>query len=58
MDDTDPAIQYSGSWEVLMNSPLEFGGGVHSTTQNGASATITFVGARTLPPDMLRKSMS
>ncbi|PPQ68107.1 hypothetical protein CVT26_005728 [Gymnopilus dilepis] len=46
VDDTDPAIQYSGSWEVLMNSPLEFGGGVHSTTQNGASATITFVGTR------------
>ncbi|PPQ73580.1 hypothetical protein CVT26_010564 [Gymnopilus dilepis] len=46
IDDTDPAIQYSGSWQVLMNSPLEYGGGVHSTTQTGASATITFVGTR------------
>ncbi|KAF8881670.1 hypothetical protein CPB84DRAFT_1791527 [Gymnopilus junonius] len=46
IDDTDPVIQYSGSWQVLMNSPLEFGGGVHSTTQTGASATITFTGTR------------
>ena len=44
IDDTDPSITYSGSWQILSNSPLEFGGGVHSTTQKGASATITFKG--------------
>ncbi|KAF8881684.1 hypothetical protein CPB84DRAFT_1851490 [Gymnopilus junonius] len=44
VDDTDPSIVYSGSWQVLTNNPLEFGGGVHSTTQAGASATITVKG--------------
>ncbi|KDR79685.1 hypothetical protein GALMADRAFT_223786 [Galerina marginata CBS 339.88] len=47
IDDVDPSIVYSGSWQASVGSTRQWGGGtIHSTTQNGASATISFRGTR------------
>ncbi|KDR84691.1 hypothetical protein GALMADRAFT_133934 [Galerina marginata CBS 339.88] len=47
IDDVDPSIVYSGSWQASVGSMRQWGGGtIHSTTQNGASATLSFRGTR------------
>ncbi|PPQ69902.1 hypothetical protein CVT26_014165 [Gymnopilus dilepis] len=47
IDDLDPSIAYTGNWQQLEGSTRQWGGGtVHSTTQTGASASITFSGTR------------
>ncbi|KAF9554693.1 hypothetical protein CPC08DRAFT_766528 [Agrocybe pediades] len=48
VDDTDTSsILYSGSWTLIPGGPVdEFDGTVHSTNENGATATIKFHGTR------------
>ncbi|KAF8883189.1 hypothetical protein CPB84DRAFT_1750737 [Gymnopilus junonius] len=47
IDDIDSAITYSGGWQEIEGSTRQWGGGtVHSTTQQGASASISFSGTR------------
>ncbi|KDR65871.1 hypothetical protein GALMADRAFT_148356 [Galerina marginata CBS 339.88] len=47
VDDVDPSIIYSGAWQSIVSSTRQWGvGTVHTTTEGGASATITFRGTR------------
>ncbi|KAH6910888.1 hypothetical protein BKA70DRAFT_1268850 [Coprinopsis sp. MPI-PUGE-AT-0042] len=48
IDDTSSQIGYSGSWSTLKGSSRQWEGGVHSTTQNGASAVLRFKGVAVL----------
>jgi hypothetical protein len=43
VDDTDPAISYSGQWQTSVGT-AKFGGSDHYTDQQGASASLTFTG--------------
>lgn len=44
VDDTDPAITYSGQWQTGTGN-AKFGGSDHYTDQQGASASLTFTGS-------------
>ncbi|EFI28783.1 hypothetical protein CC1G_13808 [Coprinopsis cinerea okayama7 len=44
VDDHDRQIAYSGDWDVLEGSSRQWGGAVHATSEEGASATLMFKG--------------
>ncbi|KAF5327555.1 hypothetical protein D9619_004284 [Psilocybe cf. subviscida] len=43
-DDLDPGFQYEGNWQELSGSTRQWGGGVRSTQQTGATVSFTFFG--------------
>ncbi|KAF8803500.1 hypothetical protein BYT27DRAFT_7195328 [Phlegmacium glaucopus] len=55
VDDTDPSISYSGSWNTYqLHDALVYHGTIHSTTQNGASATLTFQGLNAVGVNLVK----
>lgn len=44
VDDASLTIAYSSGWTMLFGSTRQWNGGVHSTSQAGASGTLLFTG--------------
>ena len=53
IDDTDPAIKYSGAWSRVSPSEGQYADTVTGTVEVGASAQYTFTGAFILHPSAL-----